>query len=298
LEAEVFHNYLIEKIQAELFPNSQLRQVLRLFLQSNVLRNERLEALKIADLRKEATDEAEKIRKATTELENAAKFETIFAEAAKSSVALKIASEFSRPAVVASTLLGEAQKALDANAIIALDAVTAASLTEIPDWLKKAVEAGRVVFFGARTTEIFPAEAFVGNPAELEEKVKANRAVERVAILLTPDQMRAHFPDGYGLKKGAVLGKDAFVAPLNKDYSLELHLTFANELLQVEFDMKKLSDAGRLLLGLQLESLHLSIGDMRNILNDLGQTPTELIRDGKEELKNLIRGSYLPALKA
>lgn len=298
-DPEAFHYLIIELVEKVAFADSKLPEVARGIIQSKLEENEALDALDTTLVAQDALERAQEILtdKALefkeSEADVQASLEAAFGQEGVS-LSEKVAAHLILPNDVTSPLASEVLPVVDADALIVLDAEVLKREQSLPEALTKAIDSGRVLFFGEPAGSV-KAEAFVKNEGELLAKAADLKKVTKVVTLLTPDQMRTHFGE-YGVSQ---LGdKPNFVAPLNTRYDVTVHLALASELIRVNFDLSQLSDAAKLLLALEIDSLDLAVGDMLSILTALGQIPSEIIRNGKKRLSEDLIGAALKRIAA
>lgn len=208
------------------------------------------------------------------------------------SLPVQIAAHLVLPSDYESPLAAQIEK-VDSTSLIVLDSDVLNHLSSIPAGLRDGLESGRIAFSEPKikAAELKLADKyFVSDTAGVEKKLKeaekAGKKIDKVLFMLTPEQMQASYGQ-YG-RADSIDGKRTFVAPLNSRHKLPVHIALANELIRADFDLTKLGDATRLLLALELDSLPVKITEMQDILNALGQIPSEITRDGKKLLQKLI----------
>ncbi len=296
---EALHRVIIDSLEAVAFTEADLGESLKRIIETTLQKNAKLDALKVSELTTEAITTAS-VTLADKALEEGSSEEAVQAGLAAAfleedvTLSETVAAHLVLPGDVISPLSSAVLPVLDSDAVIVLDAAVLETEPKLSEALTKAIANGRVLFFGEPTGSV-STDAFVQTAGALSSKVSELKRATQVVTLLTPTQMRAHFNE-YGLTQ---LG-DAqnFVAPLNTSYDLPVHLALASELLSINFDLSKLSDAAKLLLALEIDSLGLEIGDMRSILTALGQIPSEIIREGKKRLQEDLIGAALKRIAA
>lgn len=299
-EAEALHRFIINEIEVPAFSDSDLPEVLRGIIQSQLEANQKIDQIPLSAIIADGDVRAEdKLAEKALEFEESeADIEATVAQAfSGDDVPLeeKITAGLILPADYASPLETVAAQALESDALIVLDAGTLNGLEKLPETLNRAVTDGKVLFLGETETSLVPEGFVVKDAAELEAKAAGLKQVDKIAVLASPELMRAHFTE-YGPR--TIAGKTGFVAPIALGKTLAVHLVLANELIRVNFDVRSLSDAAKLLLALELEPLRVEIDEMRSILTGLGQIPSEIIRDAKQRLNEDLIGAVINRIAA